>query len=122
MKKQLIVFITLLFLLLISCEKDETYNDSKNGFFVPTSFSPNGDGKNELFYPVLNKDILLDYQMKIFDKYSNRLFITNDISKGWNGQNSDNVVYPEDVYIYNLYFKFKDNSESEYSGSLRLIR
>lgn len=52
--------------------------------YVPTAFTPNNDGKNDLFkvFPV---GFILQ-ELKIYDRWGNVLFITNDHNKGWDGK------------------------------------
>lgn len=51
--------------------------------YVPNAFTPNGDGKNDLFY-VFPVGFSLDY-LKIFDRWGNLVFVTADYTKGWDG-------------------------------------
>lgn len=118
MNNFLFVISVLLISLLSSCEKEEINRYS----FIPTVFSPNGDNINDVFYPSVRTDILVDYQMEIFDKYGHNLFSSSDISVGWPGQNKDGEVYPEDIYIYNLFFKFDNMEEARCVGNVRLVK
>jgi gliding motility-associated-like protein len=56
---------------------------SCNNLFVPSSFSPNGDSKNDVFIPV-GKDVS-KFTMRIFDRFGEEIFNSSDISKGWDG-------------------------------------
>jgi gliding motility-associated-like protein len=51
--------------------------------YVPNAFTPNGDGKNDLFY-VFPVGFGLDY-LKIFDRWGNLVFATANHTKGWDG-------------------------------------
>lgn len=59
--------------------------------FVPNSFTPNGDGLNDVFTPVIDCPILLFYQLEIFDRWGNRVFETQNPLDGWeyNGEVDD---------------------------------
>lgn len=52
--------------------------------YVPTAFTPNNDGKNDLFkvFPV---GFTLQ-ELKIYDRWGNVLFFTSDYTKGWDGK------------------------------------
>jgi gliding motility-associated-like protein len=51
--------------------------------YVPTAFTPNGDGRNDLFY-VYPVGFTLD-KLQIFDRWGNLIFITSDPNHGWDG-------------------------------------
>jgi gliding motility-associated-like protein len=53
--------------------------------FVPSGFTPNGDGKNEIIKPILVGMQRLDY-FKVFNRYGQLVFSTNQIDKGWDGR------------------------------------
>jgi gliding motility-associated-like protein len=51
---------------------------------VPTSFSPNADGLNDVFKP-LGVRFVKEYHMSIYNRWGNLLYETTDPSKGWDG-------------------------------------
>lgn len=51
---------------------------------MPTAFSPNGDGKNDLFRANIN-GVVQKYQLTIFNRWGQVIFQTEDYTKGWNG-------------------------------------
>jgi gliding motility-associated-like protein len=52
---------------------------------MPNVFTPNGDGKNDIFLPVYNPDVPLTFTMKIFNKWGEEIYSTENISQGWDG-------------------------------------
>jgi gliding motility-associated-like protein len=59
--------------------------DCKCDVFVPNAFSPNYDGLNDFFKPVV-KCLAADFQFSVFDKYGQTIFESKDYSgNGWNG-------------------------------------
>ncbi|PUZ27441.1 PKD domain-containing protein [Chitinophaga costaii] len=52
--------------------------------YVPNAFSPNGDGKNDIFRP-LPVGILQIQYFSIYDRWGNEMFSTNEYMKGWDG-------------------------------------
>ncbi len=87
---------------------------------IPNAFSPNSDGRNELFKPTINTEIQ-DYQLRIYNRVGQLIFQTNDHTTGWDGrfkgqqQSSDN-------YIYQVSFRNMDGKRFEYKGNVLLIR
>ncbi|MCW3090400.1 MAG: type sorting protein [Ferruginibacter sp.] len=53
-------------------------------FYVPTGFSPNGDGKNDFLKPILLGMRSLEY-FRIFDRWGRVVFYTNQKGQGWDG-------------------------------------
>ncbi|MGQ0829200.1 MAG: PKD domain-containing protein [Bacteroidota bacterium] len=89
--------------------------------YIPNSFTPNNDGLNDEFKPVISN--YRSVTLQIYDRWGILIFNTNDIKKGWNGnfKNSDNRCQI-DTYIYKLNVTFTDNSEKEYKGIVTLLK
>ncbi len=64
---------------------------------IPNAFSPNGDGKNDFFKPSFVRHV--NYEFRIYDRWGELMFRTNNIYEGWDGKYKATAV-PEDVYIY----------------------
>lgn len=52
--------------------------------YVPSAFSPNGDGKNEFLLPVY-VGIKTLKEFAVFNRWGNKVFATNDLHKAWTG-------------------------------------
>lgn len=67
--------------------------------YIPNSFTPNGDGINELFKA--EGDYVKSFEMVILNRQGEILFETFDINFGWNGSaNNGSYFVPDGVYIY----------------------
>ncbi len=72
---------------------------------VPTAFTPNGDGKNDIIYVDGWGIKKLNY-FRIYNRWGQLLFETNDINQGWDGnyrgvpQNNETYVYEVSVQSY----------------------
>jgi gliding motility-associated-like protein len=86
---------------------------------VPTGFSPNGDGQNDVLYVRGGPFKYLEF--KIFNNWGQEIFSTNDASKGWDGT-WKNFDQPVDVYLYTIIATTIDDLEYKMSGSVTLIR
>ncbi len=67
---------------------DTTVIDSEDcfcDFYVPSAFSPNNDGVNDLFFAFINCDKFNDFAFSIFNRWGELVFKTNDIALGWDG-------------------------------------
>ena len=66
--------------------------------FVPSAFTPNNDGLNDVIRPILAGIQKLEY-FRVYNRYGQLVFETNLSEAGWNGnlkgkpQNSGNFVY-----------------------------
>jgi gliding motility-associated-like protein len=93
--------------------------------FIPNTFSPNGDGQNDIFYP-RGKGINFIKSFRIFNRWGQEVFRRekfniDDISAGWNGTYKG-VAQPADVYIYFLE-AFCDTQEFfQLQGNVTLLR
>lgn len=66
---------------------DEDYYKTEF-FYIPNSFSPNFDGINDIFMAYPGQDFeLLSYEFRVFDRWGDAMFATDDIAKGWDGIN-----------------------------------
>ena len=50
----------------------------------PNAFSPNGDGRNDVFKPAYYSSIE-SFKMEIYNRWGEKMFGTNDIETGWTG-------------------------------------
>jgi len=67
---------------------------------VPNSFTPNEDGKNDTFSPILQCEYSY-YLLTVADRWGNVVFIGNHTNAKWDGKYKGNWC-PEDVYIYKI--------------------
>lgn len=96
-----------------------TLNPIGNLIYVPNSFTPNGDGVNDLFRVYSNA--LQSIRINIYNQLGERIFFTTDNSKGWDG-NQNGVKQPVGVYIYYLEAVMEDGSTQTKKGSFTLLR
>ncbi len=98
-------------------------------FYIPNSFSPNGDDINELFF---GKGVgIIEYEMSIFDRWGNQVFYCkiNDLPQTfpcmWDGKveaGRSNRLAQEDVYVWKVKLINIFHTEYNYIGNLSLIR
>lgn len=92
--------------------------------FVPSAFSPNNDGYNDIFQPQ-GLD-LLAYHLRIFNRWGEVIFETQTIEQGWDGRTSSGSSAPEGVYIWMSDYEGQRTRGSDYrdqeAGTVTLIR
>jgi len=96
-----------------------------NNFFVPNTFSPNGDGMNDVFF-VRGKGLNIIPSMIIYNRwgqivFEKRDFAPNDPSAGWDG-NVNGKKAPIDVYVYTIEVICDNSTLIPYHGNITLIR
>lgn len=87
--------------------------------FIPNAFSPNADGRNDLF--IINGDNILDYSYTIYNRWGERIFESSDSRKAWDGR-ANGAIAPEGVYMYMLKVVDTDHFAHYFSGNVTLIR
>ena len=87
--------------------------------YVPNAFTPNGDGLNELWFPVENGvDV---FEVLVFNRWGKVIFTSDSAEKGWDGTHEGQPVQ-ESVFTYLIYFKFPGGKIDSRAGTISLIR
>jgi gliding motility-associated-like protein len=87
--------------------------------YIPNTFTPNGDGKNDIFKVYNN--YLKSLSMKIFNQWGELIYSNTDITKGWDGT-SKGKLQPMGVYIYVVNVVLQDGTVVNKRGSINVIR
>lgn len=109
------------------CEDSITrYIQVMNDFvlYIPSSFSPNGDGINDFFYPK-GSGIYLEkgFKMQIYDRWGEKIFETEDYTNYWNGaKNNGGSRVVEGSYVYRIYYTALDNKTRLEQGHVVIFR
>lgn len=89
--------------------------------FIPNAFSPNGDGSNELFAPVLrpHQNII---SFSIYDRLGTQVYESSSNSEGWNGTYKNGKEAPSGVYMYQVVYTCDDGKNYTRKDALTLLR
>ncbi len=90
--------------------------------FIPNTFTPNGDGHNDLFFP---QGIGIDaehYTMYIFDRWGNLIYQTSTWPGGWDGTVQGKGECQIDTYVYKIATQDGNRAKRVYIGHVNLIR
>ncbi|MEI6767053.1 MAG: gliding motility-associated C-terminal domain-containing protein [Bacteroidota bacterium] len=87
--------------------------------YVPNIFSPNGDNQNDelLVYGGAIKTL----SFIIYDRWGEKIFETNDMSKGWDGTFRGQPMDPN-VFVYYIEVDFTDGKHLTKKGNVTLVR
>jgi large repetitive protein len=89
--------------------------------YIPTAFTPNRDGKNDLFKASFGENIT-EYRLQIFNRYGEIVFASKDKNIGWDG-GYKNKVQPSGSYAWIIKYRTStDNAIQQLKGSVLLIR
>lgn len=91
-------------------------------FYVPNSFTPDGDGNNDLFIPKGEGVEPESYSMLIYDRNGSLQFKSGDPDLGWDGNAANGKPCTAGVYVYQIRFKTMNGEEKLYSGSVTLVK
>jgi gliding motility-associated-like protein len=89
--------------------------------FVPNAFTPNDDGKNEIFLPQVTGVDETDYSFIIFDRWGREIFSTNSTKEGWDGKDKS-VEAALGVYTYIIQYKEIKGIRHKLKGIVTLCR
>ena len=77
-----------------SCIHQYVFNNDCLELFFPNSFTPNYDGLNDTYLPLIYNSYLIDsYELWIFDRWGKLIFKTNNYLQGWDSSNMPIGVY-----------------------------
>lgn len=111
------------------CELEDqviVYVDCKEGqLFVPNTFSPNGDGENDVFV-IHGNGINQIRSLRIYNRWGGLVFykqnfVPNDAAAGWDGTQGGEKLAP-DAFVYVMEVECNTGQAITYKGDVTLIR
>lgn len=106
----------------IGCESEPSLMSIKvescQRFFAPNSFTPNGDGTNDVFE--LRGMSVYQPTLKIFDRWGNVVYRSNNL--WWTGDCGTGYYCNTDVYNWVIEYRDKDGFNKEERGFVTLVR
>jgi gliding motility-associated-like protein len=94
--------------------------DCLTGFHVPTAFTPNGDGRNDLFRPLLFGNVK-QYRFTVYNRWGEVVFQTNELKKGWNGKVTG-LQQETSVFVWTCTYQMEGEAVKLEKGSVTVIR
>jgi gliding motility-associated-like protein len=88
--------------------------------YIPNSFSPNGDGVNDVFG--LHGVGIYDPRLVVYNRWGNPVFETTDTIEVWTGDNGSGYYSEPGAYNWKVYYKDNEGFKREKSGVVLLIR
>lgn len=99
---------------------------AKQSVYLPSAFSPNGDGKNDILYILSSVDDAKIKKFEVFNRWGQSVFkvenaLVNNPSNGWNGYYK-NKLAPVDNYSFYYEVEFPDKSIIRDKGAILIVR
>ncbi|MEZ5056176.1 MAG: gliding motility-associated C-terminal domain-containing protein [Saprospiraceae bacterium] len=99
---------------------------SEKNVYVPSGFSPNGDGINDGFTLYSDQEAVRMKTFMVFDRWGNVVYEGNNVELnmpelGWDGTYKGKAMDPA-VFVYFAEIEFADGSTEVFKGDVALVR
>jgi len=90
--------------------------------YVPNAFTPDNDGLNDVFQPIINGHDPLKFEFFVFNRWGELLYYSQNSTQPWDGTYKG-ILSKQDVYVWKIKAKKQSNGESvEYYGHVTLTK
>ena len=96
------------------------YKDCLKGFYIPSAFTPDHDGKNDVFKPFISGSIK-NYKFQIYNRYGQLVFVSTDKNIGWNG-NITGTTLNNNTFVWFCSYTSDSGMHLEERGTVLLVR
>lgn len=90
------------------------------GFYAPSAFTPNNDGLNDIFRPIIGGNIT-EYYFSIYNRFGQRIFETKIFSEGWNGT-LKGIQQNPGSFVWQCNYRLNNQQAVLKKGSIVLLR
>jgi gliding motility-associated-like protein len=94
---------------------------SKNVLLIPTAFSPNGDGINDVFKVVKHLNVKTLNYFEVYNRWGEKIFSTTNLDQGWDGSFKGKEC-PQGEYVWQIQMSLSNGQTRNLKGILLLIR
>jgi len=96
--------------------------DGALSFYLPNTFTPDGDNLNEIFKPQGNFISSEGFNFTIFDRWGEKIFETNNLNSGWNGT-FRGILVKNDTYVWMVrLLESTTGAEKLFKGHVTVLR
>lgn len=88
---------------------------------MPTAFTPNDDGRNDYFAPILQVGQKI-VSFQVFNRRGQIIYDNDNPTKGWNGKDKDGHPLNSDVFMYIIKYNCSDGKVYEEKGDITIVR
>jgi gliding motility-associated-like protein len=99
---------------------------SQSGIYLPSAFTPNADGRNDVFYVIAGKEVSRIKSFSVYNRWGQVVHAVRNVPAntplhGWRGKLGSEEAPPE-VYVYYVVVLLQDGKEKSARGTVTLIR
>jgi gliding motility-associated-like protein len=90
--------------------------------YIPSGFTPNNDGKNDVWFdgtPVLN---VKSFNMQVLDRWGGTIYTSDSFLRPWDGNFNTGKQAPVGVYTYYIQITSEKGKDYEFRGTFSLVR
>lgn len=94
-------------------------------FFMPNSFTPDGDGLNDVFLPSFSSiEEIREYEFQVVNRWGEIIFKTDDPKMAWVGNSRNGEFYTHnDLFTWNVHVSFNNlQVDKNYTGTVTVLR
>jgi gliding motility-associated-like protein len=96
-----------------------TLEPFKDELYIPNTFTPNNDGRNDFFLAYGNN--VAKFRMRIYNQWGEFVFESQNLLRGWDGTYRGNMQ-PTGVYVYYVDVTFNSGVTKTFKGTVTLLR
>ena len=105
----------------VSITLDAALTPECDVLFIPTAFTPDGNGRNDTFQPYAG-NIIQGYTFRVYNRWGQQVFSTTEKNKGWDGT-FNGVTQPSGIFAWVVTYHTLTNPEKKMEkGTVMLIR
>lgn len=97
----------------------DVYITPNISIYIPNSFSPNADNRNDVFQAY--GENIIEFEMHIYNRWGQEIFYSANMDEGWDGTYMGKQV-ENDTYVYKVVYRGLDGTEGRPIGSVTLFR
>ncbi|MBK8846196.1 MAG: choice-of-anchor L domain-containing protein [Bacteroidetes bacterium] len=90
--------------------------------FIPNTFTPNGDGRNEEFFTSNYVAVVQSFSMIIYNRWGGIVYECDSFNKPWDGNDWAGNPAPQGTYVYKINVTTKGGKAHEFAGKINLLR
>lgn len=91
--------------------------------YVPNAFTPDGDGLNDVFLPIIDEHHRDDYMLLIYNRWGQVIYSADNASVGWDGYGKGNRPVQDGVYVWKLIFSGDyPTVETAFTGHVTVVK
>lgn len=89
-------------------------------FYIPNAFTPNDDGLNDIFKPIVTGKIS-DFYFAVYNRFGKMIFSTNNPGAGWDGK-INGTPQNSGIFVWQCRYKTKNEAPEFKKGMVTLVR